>query len=111
MDEFEKEVLEQSSKIIKNFNPKVIKEELDKEWLSVLIKDKNSDFQAWMDFNFIDESVDWNKFIFYKSSSKDMIEKAVMDNDWVYDLCLALTEEAAYNHRKSIRRKNGKICS
>lgn len=104
-NDFDREVYEESTKIIENFDPELINEELDGEWLSVLIKDKNSDFQAWLDFNFIDESIDWNKFVFFNNNSKDMIEKAVMDDDNVFDLCSSLASSAAYKHRKNVKER------
>lgn len=103
MDEFDKEVLEESTKIIENFDPEVIKEDADSDWVSVLIKDKNSDFQAWMDFNFMSEECDWNKFVFFNNNSKDMIEKKVMDDNNVFDLCSSLACSAAIKHRKTLR--------
>lgn len=102
MDEFDKEVIEESDKIINNFDPQIIKKDQDGEWVSFLIKDKNSDFQTWMDFDIKTEDCEWNKFIFHNNNSKDMIEKRIMDNDKVFDLCYSLVDNATINYKGRI---------
>ena len=67
-DDFDREVYEESEKIINSFDPEIIKTDFDGEYTSVLIKDKNSDFKAWLDV--CGENVEWNKFVFHLTNSK-----------------------------------------
>jgi hypothetical protein len=81
-DNFNEEV----KHIIDNYDPYVVKiQEVDR-YFSVLIKDKNSDFESWLDVWVTDTNNDieseWNQQIYYNNNSNDIIKKEVeSDND------------------------------
>ena len=78
--------------IINNVNPVAVKYEGNsKDGYSVLVKDKNSDFDAWVDVwineDYHDVETDWNQYIFSVDSEEDRIQQAVQDNtDVIYDM-------------------------
>lgn len=78
--------------IINNVKPVAVKYEGNSEdGYSVLVKDKNSDFDAWVDVwineDYHDVETDWNQYIFSVDSEEDRIQQAVQDNtDVIYDM-------------------------
>ena len=84
------------NKVITNINPKAVKFNGDEdEGFSVLVKDTNSDFSAWVDVyipnDSKDVSVDWNEYIFNLDNSKDIKQKAIQEDNEVFDV---VTSEA-----------------
>lgn len=57
---------------------------------SVLVKDRNSKFEAWMDV-WIDTrgdvNVDWNKYTFYLDNADDVFQRDVQDHAEAFDVC------------------------
>jgi hypothetical protein len=58
-------------------------------FISVLVVDEKSGFKAWMDVcvDNNDVSVDWNQYIFYLNNEKDVFQKEMQDDCYIYDLC------------------------
>ena len=86
------------NKIINNFEPVAI----DINDYSVLIKDKNSKFQAWIDTWVDNKDIDqdWNQYIFHTDDVNDRIQKAVQEDDNVFDL--ACNEALSYLQKKGL---------
>lgn len=86
------------NKIINNFEPIAI----DINDYSVLIKDKNSKFQAWIDTWVDNKDIDqdWNQYIFHTDDINDRIQKAVQEDDNVFDL--ACNEALSYLQKKGL---------
>ena len=70
--------------IMQSFEPYVIKTETKDNYTSILIGDKNSSYQTWVDRNDSDGSWDWNKSIFCLSQSNDVVEREMQHNESVY---------------------------
>lgn len=87
-DEFNSEIEEEVENIIKNYNPYVVKYEDHKsdKYFSVLVKDKNSNFETWVDLWVEDGEVnlDWNQMTYHKFDSNDMIKKGVESDSDIY---------------------------
>lgn len=86
--------LVKAEKIIKNYKPQAVKFEGDsKNGYSVLVKDKKSDWTAWVDISVEnkDISADWNQYIFHKDIAEDVIAKKVQEDLDVFE---AATSEA-----------------
>lgn len=87
--------------IIKHFDPVAIKISEDNDGLSVLIKDKYSSLEFWMDF-WLDGNneigCDWNEWIFY-TSGIDATRKEIQEDLDVFESCydIALDELQKYN--------------
>ena len=95
-DNYKKELEQEAQEIIKNFKPYVIKWEKSENGGSVLIGDKNSDFQAWVDvwISGNDVGTDWNQYITYTNDPKEYRDLQVRnDTETVFDLA---TSEAIY---------------
>lgn len=95
-DNYKKELEQEAQEIIKNFKPYVIKWEKSEYGGSVLIGDKNSDFQAWVDvwISGNDVGTDWNQYITYTNDPKEYRDLQVRnDTETVFDLA---TSEAIY---------------
>lgn len=77
-------------KIIKNFNPIAVKYNGNNDdGYSVLIKDKNSDFESWMDVwvDGKDVDVDWNQYIYHTDIIEDVMKRKIEDDtETVFDL-------------------------
>lgn len=77
--------------IVANFEPKAQKFEGDKKnGFSVLIADKNSSFETWVDV-WIDEKsqdvlTEWNQYIFEDINEKDMSQKEMQEKDKIADM-------------------------
>ncbi len=81
-----------------NFYPDAIKYHGDSErGYSVLIKDKNSDFDTWVDVyineDIKDVSADWNQYIFHTDDPADVKKSALQDDTNIFDQA---TSEAIY---------------
>ena len=90
------EMEQEAQNIIKKFKPYVIKWKADDNGGSVLIGDKNSDFQAWVDvwISGNDVDCDWNQYITHINDSKEYRDLQVRnDTETVFDLA---TSEAIY---------------
>jgi len=90
------EMEQEAQNIIKKFKPYVIKWEADDNGGSVLIGDKNSDFQAWVDvwISGNDVDCDWNQYITHVNDPKEYRDLQVRnDTETVFDLA---TSEAIY---------------
>lgn len=77
-------------KIRLNFNPKGVKFNGNiEDGFSVLVVDEKSKFQAWMDVyvSSNDVSADWNQYIFHLDNSKDVFQKEIQEDAYIYDLC------------------------
>lgn len=70
--------------IMQTFKPYVIKSESEDGYTSILIGDKNSLYQTWIDKNDSDGSLDWNKSIFCLSNSDDVIEREMQYDESVW---------------------------
>lgn len=70
--------------IIQTFEPYVIKTETEDNYTSILIGDKNSSYQTWVDKNDLDGSLNWNKAIFCLSNSNDVIEREMQYDESVW---------------------------
>lgn len=96
-------------KIASKFKPVVAKHEGDaKEGYSVLVKDKNSNFSAWVDVYISgdDVSTDWNKYIFNLKDSKDVKQKALQENTDIFDM--ATSEATDYLEKKGLIHQDDK---
>ena len=95
-DTIDNEVTDYVTKVIANLNPKAVKFNGNKdEGFSVLVKDTNSNFSAWVDVyipnDSKDVSVDWNKYIFNTTNSNDIKQKTIQEDNEVFDV---VTSEA-----------------
>ncbi|MCK9416069.1 hypothetical protein M0Q97_05350 [Candidatus Dojkabacteria bacterium] len=92
---FENDIKKEAKKIIKNYDPIISKYEDDNGYLSVLLKDKNSSFESWIDISIEDYeiSADWNQISYYRDNSNDMIKQKVENNSDVFDMSLSVAEE------------------
>lgn len=87
MKEFEEKCMKEAKKILKNLDFKIekITDYNEKErTTSILLKDKNSNFECWFDI-WVDSydgelTGDWNKYIFNLDNSKDLIQKYVQED-------------------------------
>jgi hypothetical protein len=79
------------SKIVNNFSPVAVEHNVngvgEGSYYSVLVKDKNSDFSAWVDVSISgnDVDTDWNMYIFDMTDPADVLQKRVQDNSDVFD--------------------------
>lgn len=67
---------------------------------SVLVKDRNSKFEAWMDVWISDRgdvNVDWNKYIFYLYNEDDVFQRDVQDYAEAFDMCCSVAIEYLEN--------------
>ena len=90
------EIEQEAQNIIKKFKPYVIKWKANDNGGSVLIGDKNSDFQAWVDvwISGNDVDCDWNQYITHINDPKEYRDLQVRnDTETVFDLA---TSEAIY---------------
>lgn len=83
---------EEAQKIIDNFEP--VRLEMDGgdgTYASVLVGDKNSDFEAWIDVTIKNDDVegDWNQFITNLRDTNEVINKKVRDDNKVFDLAIS----------------------
>jgi len=79
---------ENIEEIVENLDPEAVKfEGNSREGFSVLVKDKNSDFSAFVDVYMqgSDVTSEWNQYIFAKNNSKDMLKSDLQDNAVVFD--------------------------
>ena len=87
------ELSDEAKAIVDNYDPEAIKVEPYDSSLgwSVLVKDKNSNFQAWVDVSvdekYQDVSTEWNQYIFYTDDSSDVLQQELQDNDMIFDYC------------------------
>ena len=78
-------------KMVENFKPEAAEYNGDNETgYSVLVKDKNSDFEAWVDI-WVDErnhdiNKDWNQYIFDTTNNMDVDKEEIQNNDAIYDM-------------------------
>lgn len=82
---------EDIEKIVKNFEPEVKEFNGNKDQgYNVLVGDKNSKFEAWVDVwideKYKDVSTEWNQFIFHDTDSKDVFQQKMQDNDDMADM-------------------------
>lgn len=79
---------------------KILKVEKDNnsEWFSVQIKDKT--IEIWIDVCILDNDfkVDWNKYIFNLSNSKDLEIKAYQENIDNFIECSEIAIQAVENY-------------
>lgn len=95
------EIDSQVKKIVSKFKPIAEKHSgSKKEGYSVLVKDKNSDFSAWVDVYIRDNDVsnDWNKYIFNLKDSGDVRQKALQENNDIFES--ATSEAVDYLEKK-----------
>lgn len=85
---FDNDIEKEVKKIIKKYDPIVLKYEDNDSYFSVLLKDKNSTFESWIDISIENDdiSIEWNQFSYNLDNSKDMIKKKVQNDDYVFDL-------------------------
>jgi len=88
MDKYSFEIKKEAKDIIKNYDPIVSKYEDNNGYFSVLLKDKNSTFESWIDISVenYDISIEWNQISYNMNNSKDMIKKKVENDSSVFDL-------------------------
>ena len=109
----DKDEQKQVKKIIKNFSPVAVKYEGDsEEGYSVLIKDKKSNFSAWVDVwineSYYDVETDWNQYIFSTNSTEDRIKSAVQDDtETVYDLATSVAIQKLEEDGLIVNGENG----
>jgi hypothetical protein len=77
-------------KIVSNFTPVAVKHSgNEKEGYSVLIKDKKSDFTAWVDVwvdtEYQDVNTDWNMYIFDLKDTNDVRQKTLQENTDIFE--------------------------
>lgn len=92
MNNFEKEIKKEAKKIIENLDFEAIKiNKIGKNEASILLKDKNSNFKCWFDLWGQMEEItgDWNKYIFDLNNSKDLLQKYIQENSFVFDLAIS----------------------
>ena len=78
------------TKIRLNFAPKAVKiDESTEGFISVLVVDEKSKFQAWMDvcIDNKDISVDWNQYIFHLDNEKAVFQKEMQDDCYIFEMC------------------------
>lgn len=85
---------EEAKEIINNLDcyvADVDKSDLKDGYVSILMKDKNSNFSAWVDCHrdkYGDVTGEWNQYIFYLRNSKDIIQSLVQDSEEAGEQCL-----------------------
>jgi hypothetical protein len=77
-------------KIVSNFTPVAVKHSgNEKDGYSVLIKDKKSDFTAWVDVwvdtEYQDVNTDWNMYIFDLKDANDVRQKTLQENTDIFE--------------------------
>lgn len=92
-------------KMVEKFKPEAVEYNGDtKTGYSVLVQDKNSDFEAWVDVwvntSTNDIEKEWNQYIFHTNNSKDIFQKEMQDNDTIYDM--ATSEAVNFLEEKGI---------
>jgi hypothetical protein len=98
--DFDSDMEQQAQEIIDNYEPYGIIHIGDsEEGYSVLIGDRNSSFETWVDvaIDRNDVATDWNAYIFTTNNSIDVIKNKVQSNTDVFDYA---TSEAVYHLEK-----------
>jgi len=111
---FDTEVKVEVDKIIKKYDPYVLKYEEEGDFFSVLVKDKNSDFMSYIDLwlEHGDVSSEWNQMSYSTNNSNDMIKKGVENDGDVYTdtfniaLDKLISDEMIYNDDKYYHYKD-----
>lgn len=95
MDKFSFEIKKEAKNIIKKYDPIVLKYEDNDGYFSVLLKDKNSTFESWIDISVdnYDLTAEWNQISYDINDSKDMIKQKVENDSKVFDLSRSIAEE------------------
>ena len=97
---YEIEASKEAKKIIKKFNPVAVEVDGDKGGYSVLIKDKNSNFQAWVDIWGNGEEYDWNQYSFSNKTYNDVLQQIIQNDLDVFDM--AISEAFLYLETKGL---------
>jgi len=97
------------TKIRKGFKPKVIKIEISDDGFSVLVKDKKSDFEAWLDawIEKNDILVEWNQYIFCVDDENDMFAQEMQNDEYINDISTSTVINYLEHNNKIIQDKNG----
>lgn len=93
------EIIKKASKIINNIDFTVIKIDVCKDGMSVLLQDKKSELKFWFDlWKENGELVgDWNEFIFDTNNSIDCVRKYIQENNFVFEEALQVSINAYEN--------------
>jgi len=95
---------------INNFSPITIKFDGDStDGYSVLVKDENSEFEAWVDVYVLDGDIitDWNKQIFYLNNEKDIFQKNMQDDAYIFELCTSISVQFLEENNKVKQNESG----
>ena len=99
-------------KIIDNYDPQAIKIHLGEDGFSVLVQDRNSKWQAWVDVwvdeEYKDVNTEWNQYIFYNSDESDILSQALQDDDTIYDYATSEAISALEKKGYIYQDENGK---
>lgn len=110
-----------AKEIIKNFSPIAVDSDVDSDGMgaSVLVKDKNSNFSAWVDVwcnnEYNEPDMDWNQYIFHKNNSNDRKQEEIQNNADVADLAFSAAldyvedNNLLKNYRNESFRKSKKV--
>lgn len=93
----EMQFADEVAKIADNADFEVVKiDDVDDGYVSVLVSDKNSNFEAWMDVsvNNNDIDIDWNGYIFNTYMDSDKFQKACQENDLIFELASSAAVKA-----------------
>lgn len=95
--------------VVSEFNPFVEKIEDNDGYYSVLIRDKNSEFSAWIDISITEQyqdiNAEWNQYIFYDNDD-DVFMKKMQENEDVYELASSLAIQYLVDANKIIQRND-----
>lgn len=95
MDKYSFEIKKEANNIIKKYDPIVLKYEDNDGYFSVLLKDKNSTFESWIDISVdnYDLTAEWNQLTYNTDNYNDMIKQKVENDSKVFDLSRSIAEE------------------
>lgn len=95
MNIYQFEIEKEAKGIIKKYDPIVSKYDDSDGYFSVLLKDKNSTFESWIDISIenYDLTAEWNQISYNMNNSKDMIKQKVENDSNVFDLSRSIAEE------------------
>lgn len=79
--------------IINEYEPYAKKVEKSEDGTSVLVADKNSDWETWVDVS--EDGCEWNQFIYSTTNTKDILTKYLHDNEKICEMAFDIAREAA----------------
>ena len=85
----------EANKIISDYDPIVLKYEDNDGYFSVYIKDKNSEFNTWIDISIEDYeiSAEWNQLTYNTNNSNDIIKSMIESDNDVFTSSISVSED------------------